>query len=532
MSKPENEPKSAPDLARVLEAERAEKEWLAALLNSMTEEVYFTDAQRRYTYANPAAMREFGHDTVSGVPVAEVVSRLEVLRPDGTPRPPEEAPPLRALQGEIIRDEEHLVRTPRSGELRHRQVSAAPVRDASGRIIGSVSVVRDITERTRGEAALRESERRLREADRHKNEFIAVLAHELRNPLVPIRNGIELLKNVRTRPDLLESVRPMMERQIAHMVRLIDDLLDVARISAGKIELKRAPVSLSTLIESAVEATRTAIEAARLELTVEPLPELTLHVDATRISQVIANLLQNASKFTPAGGRVRVAAQLDLADGEEQLVIRVADTGIGIPAEQLPRVFDLFAQAATRMREHHGGLGIGLAIARRLVELHGGSLVARSAGENAGSEFVVTLPTRLPAAPSEPGSSASRPALDGLRLLIVDDNPDAADSMALLAELEGAQVRVAYAAQQALAAIDEDPPHVVLLDIGMPGLNGYETCRRIRAKFGARITVIAVSGWGQDTDKQLATDAGFDAHLTKPADPEMLARTISRLTRA
>ena len=531
MSGPEEEKDPAPGVPLVLEAERAEKEWLAALLNSMTEEVYFTDSQQRYTYANPAAMREFGHDTVAGVRVTDVVSTLEVLRPDGTPRPLEEAPPLRALKGEIIRDEEHLVRTPRTGELRHREVSAAPVRDATGRIIGSVSVVRYITERTRGEAAPRESERQLREADRRKDEFIAILAHELRNPLVPIRNGIELLKNARTRPDLIESVRPMMERQIAHMVRLIDDLLDVARISAGKIELKRAPATLSSVIGSAIEATRTAIDAARLELVVAPIPDLTLHVDATRLSQVIANILQNASKFTPAGGTIRLTARIVQIEGAEQLAISVADTGIGIAPEQLPRVFDLFAQAGTRMREHQGGLGIGLAIARRLIELHGGTLVARSDGEHAGSEFIITLPT-----PARTGLQATPPSgqelsLAGLRLLIVDDNPDAADSMAMLAEMEGAQVRAAYSAAQALASIEDETPQVVLLDIGMPGMNGYEACRRIRAKFGDRITLIAVSGWGQDADKQLARDAGFDAHLTKPAEPEALARTIARLTR-
>jgi signal transduction histidine kinase/CheY-like chemotaxis protein len=531
MSKSRQDTGSAADLARVLEAERAEKEWLAALLDSMTEEVYFTDVQQRYSYANPAAMREFGHSTISGVPVSDVVSNLQVLRPDGTPRPPEEAPPLRALKGEIIRDEEHLVRTPRTGELRHRQVSAAPVRDASGRIIGSISVVRDVTERTRGEAALRESERQLREADRHKDEFIAVLAHELRNPLVPIRNGIELLKSARTRPELLESVRPVMERQIAHMVRLIDDLLDVARISAGKIELRRAPVALSALIASAVEATRTALDAARLELSVEAIPDLTLHVDATRISQVIANILQNASKFTPPGGSVRLSARVEEIDGAQPLVIRIADTGIGIAANQLPRVFDLFAQAGTHMRDHQGGLGIGLAIARRLVELHGGSLGARSGGENAGSEFIITLPTPARAGLQAPGSSGPKSSLAGLRLLIVDDNPDSADSMAMLAQIEGAQVRVAYSAEQALAAIDANPPEVVLLDIGMPGLNGYEACRRIRAKFGERITLIAVSGWGQDSDKQLAAQAGFAAHLTKPAELETLTRTIARLAR-
>lgn len=693
------------EVERRFRAESAEKEWLAAVLDSMTEEVYFTDTQQRYTYANPAAMREFGLESIAGMRVEDVVGKLEVLRADGTPRPVAEAPPLRALRGEVIRGEEQIVRTPSAGELRHRQVSSAPVRNAGGEIIGSVSVVRDITERkqseaalaadlrdtrllrelasqvvvgegprhlyeailgaamtiaqadggtiqlldegtrtlqfaairgieralwsqfervdaasgsscgqalargercfttfddpslpdpdgslrkhfeygfraaqstplvsrsgvvlgmfsthwkqrrelpereqrfldllarqaadlierTLGEAELRKREQELRESDRHKDEFIAVLAHELRNPLVPIRNGIELLKNARAKPGMVDSVRPMMERQIGHMVRLIDDLLDVARISAGKIELRRERVPLSTLIATAVEATRTALEAAKLELTLDVAEsEVLLDVDPTRISQVISNILQNASKFTPAGGKVRLTTRLSDVRDAQKLVISVADTGIGIAADQLPRVFDLFAQSATRMRGHQGGLGIGLAIARRLVEMHGGHIVAESAGENRGSVFTVTLPVKPLQNPDTLLPVEMPGSLRGARVLIVDDNHDAADSMALLVQLAGALVRVGYSAEQGLSLIAESPPDVVLLDIGMPGVNGYEACRQIREKYGHRITLIAVSGWGQDADKQLALSAGFDAHLTKPADPETLERTIAQLSR-
>jgi PAS domain S-box-containing protein len=692
------------EVERRYRAETAEKDWLAAVLDSMTEEVYFTDTQQRYTYANPAALREFARDSLSGVAVQDVIGRLEVLRANGTPRPVEEAPPLRALRGEIIRDEAQQMRTPRTGELRHRQVSAAPVRNAAGDIIGSVSVVRDITESKRSESALaadlrdtrllrdiaamivdddpqpvydalldaamqisradggtiqlldestreltfaairgidrglssqfeivdassgspcglalakrgrvstifddpslpdpdgslrahfeygfrcgqstplisrsgrvlgmfsthwktrvvlaereqrfldllarqtadlmerlqaaaelRKREQELREADRHKDEFIAVLAHELRNPLVPIRNGIELLKNSRARPELIDSVRPMMERQIAHMVHLIDDLLDVARISAGKIELQRQRVSLGSIVTSAIEANRVAIDAARVELQVDvPDPNVPLDVDSTRISQVISNILQNAAKFTPAGGRIHVSSRLAELHGSPRLVLSIADTGIGIPTEELPRVFDLFAQSATRMRGHKGGLGIGLSIARRLIEMHGGSIVARSAGANQGSEFVITLPM----APRVSSPAESPPAddhtLDGLTVLIVDDNHDAADSMALLVQLEGANASVVYSALEGIEFIEQHAPDVVLLDIGMPGLDGYEACKRIRAQYGSRLCLIAVSGWGQDADKKQAMNAGFDAHLTKPADPDILARTIARLVR-
>jgi signal transduction histidine kinase len=390
----------------------------------------------------------------------------------------------------------------------------------------------DLMERTEGEAELRRHEQEQRAADRHKDEFIAVLAHELRNPLVPIRNGIELLKSSRARPELIESVRPMMERQIAHMVRLIDDLLDVARISAGKIDLKRQRVTLASILTSAAETTRMAADAAGLDLKLDIAdPGTMLDVDPTRIAQVVSNILQNAVKFTPAGGTIRLATRLLHKDGAENLAISISDTGVGIAADQLPRVFDLFAQSATRLRGHQGGLGIGLAIARRLIEMHGGTLVALSAGEDRGSEFVITLPIANSAARATRDVAPTRPSLDGLDVLIVDDNHDAADSMALLVQLEGANTNVAYTAEAALAAIDTQKPDVVLLDIGMPVMNGYQACERIREKHGRGIVLIAVSGWGQDGDKQLAQRAGFDAHLTKPADPETLGRTISQLLR-
>jgi CheY-like chemotaxis protein len=321
----------------------------------------------------------------------------------------------------------------------------------------------------------------------------------------------------------------MMERQISHMVRLIDDLLDVARISAGKIELQREPVPVSNIIASAIESTRIGIEAARLELIVEtPEPGLLLNADATRLAQVIANILQNAAKFTPAGGRVRLVAERNPHEAGT-ILIRISDTGIGIAADQLPRVFDLFAQAGTRVRGHQGGLGIGLAIARQLIEMHGGSIAARSEGENRGSEFIITLPAAIES-PSEASDAPEvRPSLTGLEVLIVDDNPDAADSMALLVQLEGARTRTVYSGPAAIAAIDEHQPDAVLLDIGMPGMNGYEVCKRVRATHGSGVAMIAVSGWGQEGDKALAMSAGFDAHLTKPADPDDLQRIVVKL---
>lgn len=378
---------------RASDATRAEKEWLAAVLDSMTEEVYFTDRLHRYTYANPAALREFDHVTVSGVEVDRIVSRLEVLRPDGTPRPIEEAPPLRALTGEVIRDEEQIVRTPRTGEWRYRQVSAAPVRDSTGHIIGSVSVVRDVTGERRALAELRE-------ADRRKDEFLAILAQELRNPLVPIRDGIDLLKQSQRRVEVLDDVLPMMQRQLDHMVHLIDDLLDVSRIDSGKIELHRQPVTLSSVIESAIESNRSAIERGELTLAVKlHEPQLRLSVDPTRFTQIVARLLQNAAKFTPPAGHIRIETALvdgssDSRPAQRELTVAVVDTGGGIPAEILPQVLDM--------------LGVGLTLARRLAELHGGSIEARSEGAGLGSRFIVHLP--LPASAQGDHGSGSPPS--------------------------------------------------------------------------------------------------------------------------
>ncbi|MBK7976175.1 MAG: response regulator [Deltaproteobacteria bacterium] len=517
-------------------ADGVEKHWLAALLEATNEEVYFTDTARRYTYANPAALREFEHRALDGVDLADVVSKLEVLRPDGTPRPLAEAPPLRALAGETVRDEEQLVRVPRTRELRHRMVSSAPVRDEEGRIVGSVSVVRDVTEQRLSERAVREREHQLEEADRRKDEFIAMLAHELRNPLVPIRTGVELLKMAGARPDLVATVRPMMERQVAHMVRLIDDLLDVSRITSGKIRLQREPVTLSSVVGSAIEINRDAIGERALELTVSLAePHRVLDVDPTRFAQVISNLLQNAVKFTPPGGRITIQGRIEHSERARapELLLEVADSGVGISAEMLPRIFDLFAQDRHSARATQAGLGIGLALARRLVEMHAGTLDALSDGEGRGSRFVIRLPAPL-AAGSAVASKEEHPehGLRGVHVLVIDDNRDAAESLALLVESMGGEARIASDGPSGLDMLGEITPAVVLLDIGMPRMDGYEVCRRIRPRWQRRLGVVALSGWGQERDKLLALEAGFDAHLTKPADPVQLRETIAAVAAA
>ncbi len=869
----ESRPSADTTVPRSVENPHGDREWLAALLDSLNEEVYFTDTNQMYTYANPAAIRQFGHRLNQGLSVGALASSLEILRADGSPRSLEESPPLRSLQGEVIRAEEHLVRNPQTGELRTRQVSSAPVRGASGEIVGAVSVVRDVTderridaslrltelrsrallrlsdtlrtitspidlayaasqilgetlkvsrcgygtidlvaetitverdwnasgvvslagtlnfreygsyvddlkrgetvicpdarldprtrehsdrlealqarafvnvpliengdfvallflnhaavrewteeelgfirevaertriaverrrheeamaadlaittllrdlatrevsdsavtelskeilsaamaivqadagtlqlldvqtqdlyfaatrgvapalverfsrvnatskspcgvalssgkrsfveydvpaaqdpdgtlrshfehglrfgqstplitrsgralgmisthwgkrptiserelryldllsrqtadlvERAQAEQALRVSAQELRDADRRKDEFIAMLAHELRNPLVPIRTAIELLKKTGENPPLLETVRPMMERQVKHMVRLIDGLLDVSRVTSGRMELRRESVSLSTIITGAVEANRDALTQSGLALAVNiGRPDLIVDVDATRFTQILSNLLNNAAKFTPAGGHVSVSDSIDAGPGGQRwLSVSVTDTGVGIDPEQLPRIFDLFAHAETAGRTRQGGLGIGLGLGRRLAEMHGGTLVAQSDGPGRGSTFVLRIPLQEPTTSATIDSQPAS-ALSGLRALVIDDTRDAADVMQMLLECEGAATEVAYDGASGIALARQKNPHVILLDIGMPDMDGYDTCRAIRQLPGQNALIIALTGWGQEEVKQRALQAGFDAHLTKPVEPDKLTELIHQL---
>jgi len=325
----------------------------------------------------------------------------------------------------------------------------------------------------------------------------------------------------------VERVRGIMERQVGHMVRLIDDLMDVSRITSGKIVLQREPTLLASLVHSAVDANRAAMTAKRIALSVElPKDDCVIDVDPTRFVQILSNLLHNAAKFTSSDGSVRISAAVTqpASDAIRQLSIAVVDSGIGISAELLPRVFDLFTQGETR--SSLSGLGIGLALARRLVELHGGRLDARSEGHGRGSEFVLQVPlaTIQPVMAIERRAEEQR--VEG-RMLIIDDNQDAANAMAMLIEEMGGDARVAYDGESALAMLREYQPEVVLLDIGMRGLDGYETCQRIRRVLGSRVLLVALTGFGQEQDKGKATRAGFDAHLTKPADEAALTAVLA-----
>ena len=360
-------------------------------------------------------------------------------------------------------------------------------------------------------AYLRERE----EADERKNEFLATLAHELRNPLAPIRTSLEIMRlsgsGVPPR-----GITAIMERQVNHLVRLVDDLIDVARITRGKIELRKERVHLNAVIADAVETSRPLIDAAghQLELTL-PRDDLVVDADPMRLAQIFSNLLNNAATYTDAGGRISV----DVREADGSAVVTVADTGIGIAPDALSRVFELFAQADAPTRKH-AGLGIGLTLARGLVELHGGTLTASSDGLGCGSRFVVRLPLCKPKIAAAAPAGGAQPAIrPGQRVLVVDDNRDAADALAALMEMLGVEVRVAYDGATALNAMDSFQPALVVLDLGMPEMDGYEVARRIRERpDAAAVRLVALTGWGQDAVHAQVEEAGFNAHLVKPID--------------
>ncbi|MBX9678431.1 MAG: response regulator [Gemmataceae bacterium] len=359
--------------------------------------------------------------------------------------------------------------------------------------------------------------RDLQDADRRKNEFLSMLAHELRNPLAPIVNGVQLIRKLAPNVTELRRVEDMMDRQVRHLARIVDDLLDISRITRGKIRLQPAPVPIANVIGQAVEASRPLIESRRHALSMR-LPEQKIYVngDSVRLAQIFTNLLNNAAKYTNEGGSIAVCVETEGAD----VLFRIRDTGMGIPAEMLHSIFDLFTQAERTLDRSQGGLGIGLTLVRRLVEMHGGSVQAISKGLNQGSEFIVRLPTFVPAepAPAEPAPSSAGPE-PRRRILVVDDNTDAAESIAWLLRAAGHEVRTARDGNEAIASAEAFPPQVALLDIGLPGMDGYELARRLRKTLDPRNTLlIALTGYGQDRDIQRSKQAGFDHHLVKPAD--------------
>ena len=400
-------------------------------------------------------------------------------------------------------------------------LTISPIKDDSGNVIGASKIVRDITDRKRLEDNLRRLAADLSANDRRKNEFLATLAHELRNPLAPMSNMLEVVKRANGDGETLKRAHDTIERQLAQMVRLVDDLMDLNRITHDRLELRRSQVELSSVIQQAVEVARPLIDAEGHNLTVDlPAEPIFLHADRARLAQVFGNLLNNSCKYTMPNGEIRLSAQ---RDGNE-VVVTVTDNGAGIPADKLSSIFDMFMQVERTAEQSQGGLGIGLTLVKRLAEMHGGSIEAKSRGEGQGSEFVVRLPvlekqakTSSRATNKAAGSSAQR------RILIVDDNKDSADSLALLLEITGNQTFMAHDGVEAVEAIEKHRPEVVLLDIGLPKLDGHEVCRRVREQpWGKDIVVIALTGWGQEDDRRKSEEAGFNGHLVKPVDYDKL----------
>jgi len=433
----------------------------------------------------------------------------------------------------------HLVPITRHGRLEdvYWTYSYSPIDDeTSPNGIGGVLVVcSETTQHVLAERQLSESMDRFKElaeqlgdANRLKDEFLATLAHELRNPLAPIRTALDLLKLAPDDREVGTAAREVMERQMTQIVRLIDDLLDLSRVSRGLIELRRAHVPLARLLQDAVETSRPVIEQAGHRLSVSaPDQSIVLDADPTRMVQVLANLLNNAAKFTPRGGHIELSGGLDGAD----VVVSVRDNGVGIPPAMLERVFEMFTQVGRSHAHTGGGLGIGLTLVRRLVEMHGGRVEARSSGVNAGSEFLVRLPKALPLDAAtdreHPDTVAPSRPLQRRRILVADDNADAAESLSLMLQMVGHDTRIAHDGAEALAIAREFQPDTLVLDIAMPGLGGHELARTIRAEaWGRTVLLIAASGWGQSVDKQRSREAGFDHHLVKPVAFDVLATLL------
>jgi two-component system CheB/CheR fusion protein len=407
-----------------------------------------------------------------------------------------------------------------SRTYRHIVARAVPLTDETGEVREWVGACTDIHEEA-------ERAQTLLEADRRKDEFLATLAHELRNPLAPILNGLYILRLRGKTEGALASVYQMLDRQVKHLVRLVDDLLEVSRITRGRVELRKERTTLQWIIDNAIETSRPSIDEAGHHLEVNvPAEPLALEADPIRLAQVLTNLLNNAAKYTDRNGQILVTARRDGGDA----VVTVRDNGRGIAADMLPRIFDLFTQASSGRAHPHGGLGIGLTLVRSLVELHAGTVTAHSAGLLRGSEFTVRLPLQAsPADRVEPTPVAREPSLTR-RILVVDDNRDAADSLGVVLALHGMEARTAHDGYAALEALDEFRPSVILLDLGLPGIDGYEVAQRVRQHpHGRHATIIALTGWGQERDRRRSADVGMDHHLVKPVDIEALRQLLATL---
>jgi PAS domain S-box-containing protein len=502
---------------------------LAAIVESSDDAIISKTLESVITTWNRGAERIFGYtaEEVIGKPVTLLIPANQI---------DEEPAILQKLRrGERI-DHYETVRIRKDGTLLDVSLTVSPIKDANGTIIGASKIARDITERKRMEAALREeiairerAEAALREADRRKDEFLALLAHELRNPLAPIRYALAGNKKASGTSEQRKRAEEIIERQVTHMSRLLDDLLDISRISRGTFELKKNPTDLTLAVGAAIETARPVLDAKHHTLSLDlPKAPVRLKADPVRLAQAFSNLLINAAKYTDPGGHI----QLRAAEEGDEVVVTIRDNGIGISADMMPRLFTLFSQAQTALGRAEGGLGIGLSLVRGVVTLHGGSVEARSDGSGTGSEFIVRLPIGMPLAEVTDIEATANNLVPGigLKILVVDDNRDAADACASLLELSGHHVQTAYTGRHALELAETFRPHALLLDIGLPDFNGYELATKIRASpWGRGVMLIAVTGWGQEEDRRRALEAGCDHHLTKPVAPETVESLLQSL---
>jgi len=491
---------------------------LSAIVESSDDAIASKNLDGVVTSWNPAAERIFGYTA------AEMIGQpIAILVP--ADRPDEEPQILaRIRRGERI-DHYETVRRRKDGRLIDVSVTISPIRDSSGQIIGASKVARDVTEQKRMHADLRRYADDLAIQHKQKDEFLAMLAHELRNPLAPIRTALEILKHRADDPAQVLRIRETLDRQARNMSRLVDDLLDISRLTQGKMTPRMERVDLARLVEFNCQAYAAQAEACGLTLECHT-PEVPVWVlgDPTRLDQILDNLLENALKFTERGGSVtmRLTVEGELAQ------VAVCDTGVGIDSAMLPHLFGTFTQAEQSLARSRGGLGLGLAIVKGLLELHGGRIDGRSEGPGRGSEFVLQLPIQgeLPALTDR--SPTVRRVTHAQRVLIVEDNKDAADSLAELLQIFGYQVRVAYSGTEGVDAAQLFHPEIVLCDIGLPGFDGYEVARRLRSNvLTAAVRLIAITGYGTDVDRQRVHEAGFDMHLVKPVDPDRLLTELA-----
>jgi PAS domain S-box-containing protein len=489
-----------------------------AVVNAAPIGIYLVDGDLRIRQVNPTARPVFGErEDLIGADLVEVMHTLwqpnyadEVLtRFRHT-----------LATGEPYFEPERIEERRDRGVLEYYEWQVHRISLPDGRY-GVVCYFNDVSRHVLARQALSE-------ADRRKDEFLATLAHELRNPLAPIRNMLEVMKRAAGDGVLLEQARATMDRQVSHMVRLIDDLLDVSRISRGKVELKRERVELASVVYQAVEASRPLAQRARHELNVTLPPEpIYLNADPVRLAQVFGNLLNNACNYSEPGGRIWLTAERRGGDA----IVKVKDTGVGIPPDQLEGIFEMFAQVDRSLERSRGGLGIGLTLVKRLVEMHEGAVTAYSEGPDRGSEFTVCLPVLVEQPGAEPPSEpVALKSATSRRILVVDDNRDSAMSLAMLLEIGGHEVAAAYDGQEAIAKAAELRPEIVLMDLGMPKLNGYDAAVRIREQpWGEGMVLIAVTGWGQEEDRRRTSEAGFDGHLVKPVDYAAVVKLLDSL---